>query len=107
MFTNDTLKGRTALITGGGSGLGLEIATAYARLGASVVLAGRQEDRLQTAAEALTREGGKAIACKTDVRNYDDVKRAVDTTVERFGSLDILVNSAAGNFVCPTSELSP
>jgi peroxisomal 2,4-dienoyl-CoA reductase len=107
MYTNDTLKGRAALITGGGSGIGLEIATAYANLGASVMLAGRREDRLQEAAETITRAGGKAAISKTDVRNYDEVKRAVDSTVERFGSLDILVNSAAGNFVCPTAELSP
>ena len=107
MFTNDTLNGRTALITGGGSGIGQEIATLYARLGASVVLAGRNEERLQAAADAAAGEGGKVAICKTDVRNYDEVKRAVDTTVERFGSLDVMVNNAAGNFVCPTAELSP
>jgi peroxisomal 2,4-dienoyl-CoA reductase len=107
MFTNDTLKGRAALITGGGSGIGLEIATAYARLGASVMLAGRNEERLQTAAQAIASQGGTAAVCKTDVRNYDEVKAAVASTLERFGSLDILVNNAAGNFVCPTSELSP
>ncbi|HSV83097.1 MAG TPA: SDR family oxidoreductase [Ramlibacter sp.] len=107
MFTNDTLAGRAALITGGGSGLGLEIAQAYARLGAAVMLVGRTEDRVQTAAEAISKDGGKAAALKCDVRNYDEVKRAVEATVERFGSLDILVNNAAGNFVCPSAELSP
>jgi peroxisomal 2,4-dienoyl-CoA reductase len=107
MFTNDTLKGRTALITGGGSGIGLEIATAYARLGAAVMLVGRNVDRVQSAAEALSREGGKAAAAKCDVRNYDEVKAAVEAAVQRFGSLDILVNNAAGNFVCPSAELSP
>lgn len=107
MFSKDTLKGRAALITGGGSGLGLEIAIAYARLGASVMLAGRSEDRLRTAADAIAAEGGSVAICKTDVRNYEEVKRAVESTVDRFGSLDILVNSAAGNFVCPTAELSP
>ncbi len=107
MFTNDTLKGRTALITGGGSGIGLEIATAYARLGAAVMLVGRTEDRVQSAAENLNREGGKAAAAKCDVRNYDEVKAAVEATVQRLGSLDILVNNAAGNFVCPSAELSP
>jgi NAD(P)-dependent dehydrogenase (short-subunit alcohol dehydrogenase family) len=107
MFTNDTLKGRTALITGGGTGIGLEIATAYARVGASVMLVGRNEERVQTAANAITQEGGRAAARKADVRNYDEVKDAVQATVERFGALDILVNNAAGNFVCPTAELSP
>lgn len=107
MFTNDTLKGRTALITGGGTGIGLEIATAYARLGAAVMLVGRNEERVQEAAAALSSEGGQAAAGKCDVRNYEEVKQAVEATVARFGSLDILVNNAAGNFVCPSSELSP
>ncbi|GJH27031.1 SDR family oxidoreductase [Caballeronia novacaledonica] len=107
MFTNDTLEGRAALITGGGSGIGLEIATAYARLGASVMLVGRNEERVQAAASAIVAEGGRALALKADVRNYDEVKAAVDATVEGFGSLDILVNNAAGNFVCPTADLSP
>ncbi|WPB55892.1 SDR family oxidoreductase [Xylophilus sp. GOD-11R] len=107
MFTNETLQGRVALITGGGTGIGLEIATTYARLGASVMLVGRNEERVQAAAAAITQEGGKAQAMRADVRNYDDVKAAVDATVEKFGALDILVNNAAGNFVCPTAELSP
>jgi NAD(P)-dependent dehydrogenase (short-subunit alcohol dehydrogenase family) len=107
MFTNDTLKGRTALVTGGGSGIGLEIATLYARLGASVMVVGRNEERLQAAAKGINDEGGQAAARKADVRNYDEVKAAVEATVERFGALDILVNNAAGNFVCPTADLSP
>jgi 2,4-dienoyl-CoA reductase [(3E)-enoyl-CoA-producing], peroxisomal len=107
MFTNDTLKGRVALITGGGTGIGLEIATTYARLGASLMLVGRNEERVQAAAQAINEGGGKAAAMRADVRNYDDVKAAVDAAVERFGSLDVLVNNAAGNFVCPTAELSP
>ncbi|MEJ8851165.1 SDR family oxidoreductase [Variovorax rhizosphaerae] len=107
MFTNDTLQGRVALITGGGTGIGLEIATAYARLGASVMLVGRNEERVQAAAKSISDEGGKAAAMKCDVRNYDEVKQAVEATVERFGALDIMINNAAGNFVCPTAELSP
>lgn len=107
MFTPDTLKGRTALITGGGTGIGLEIATQYARLGASVMLAGRNEERLMAAAATITEAGGQAATCKTDVRNFDEVKHAVESTVDRFGSLDILINNAAGNFVCPTAGLTP
>lgn len=107
MFATDTLQGRTALITGGGTGIGLEIATAFARLGARVMLASRNEQRVQEAAAGIAAEGGKAAACKLDVRSYDEVKAAVESTVGHFGSLDILVNNAAGNFVCPTAELSP
>ncbi|WP_179403731.1 SDR family oxidoreductase [Burkholderia guangdongensis] len=107
MFTNDTLEGRVALITGGGTGIGLEIAMTYARLGASVMLVGRNEERVQAAAQAINESGGCAAARRADVRDYDDVKTAVDAAVERFGSLDVLVNNAAGNFICPTAELSP
>ncbi len=107
MFTNDTLEGRAALITGGGTGIGLEIATAYARLGAAVMLVGRNEGRVQAAVETLSAAGGQAAACKCDVRNYEEVDQAVQATVSRFGSLDILVNNAAGNFVCPSADLSP
>ncbi len=107
MFASDTLKGRTALITGGGSGIGLEIANVYARLGASVMLIGRNEDRVQDAAKAIQHAGGMAASCRADVRNYDDVAAAVQATVGQFGTLDILVNNAAGNFVCPTAEMSP
>lgn len=107
MFTNDTLTDRVALITGGGTGLGLEIATTYARLGACVMLVGRNQERVQAAAESINQAGGKAAACQADVRNYDQIKAAVEATVQQFGSLDILVNNAAGNFVCPTADLSP
>ncbi len=62
MFTNDTLRGRTALITGGGSGIGLEIATHYARVGASVMLIGRNEDRIEAAVKLIAAEGGTAAA---------------------------------------------
>lgn len=107
MFAQDTLAGRTALVTGGGSGIGLEIATAYSRLGARVVLASRSEERLAAAVRQIEGDGGTAHAVRCDVRNYDDVRQAVEASVERFGSLDILVNNAAGNFICPTAELSP
>ena len=101
------LTGHHALITGGGTGIGLEIAETYARLGASVMLVGRNEERVEAAAQAITAAGGDAAACRADVRNYDDVTTAVHAAVERFGGLDILVNNAAGNFVAPTAELSP
>ena len=63
MFTNDTLKGRAALITGGGTGIGLEIATSYAKLGASVMLVGRNEERVQ---EAASRHRARGRPCRRD-----------------------------------------
>ncbi|SMP81781.1 SDR family oxidoreductase [Noviherbaspirillum suwonense] len=107
MFTRDMLKGRVAFITGGAGGIGLEIASTYGRLGASVVLASRNQERLDAALATLAAEGISAMALRTDVRYYDEVKSAIDTTVERLGALDILVNNAAGNFYCPTADLTP
>lgn len=107
MFAPGTLDGRVALITGGGSGIGLEIATEFARLGAQVVMVGRSQERLDAAVASLGHQGLGAMGFAADVRDYEQLKRAVDQTVEHHGALDILVNNAAGNFRCPTAELSP
>jgi NAD(P)-dependent dehydrogenase (short-subunit alcohol dehydrogenase family) len=107
MYSPDTLKGRVAFVTGGASGIGFEIATLYSRLGAAVVLASRNQERLAAAVAQLSQQGAKAAAFPADVRNYEEVRKAIAQTVERFGSLDILVNNAAGNFHCPTATLSP
>lgn len=107
MFAPGTLDGRVALITGGGSGIGLEIATEFARLGARVAIVGRSQERLDAAVSSLGNQGLGAMGFAADVRDYEQLKRAVDQTVEHHGSLDILVNNAAGNFRCPTAELSP
>ncbi|WP_454689710.1 SDR family oxidoreductase [Achromobacter aloeverae] len=107
MFAPDILQGRVALITGGAGGIGLDIAQAYGRLGAKVVLASRSQERLDQAAGQLAGEGMDVLAVRTDVRNYEEVKAAVESAVAHFGALDILVNNAAGNFPCPTAELSP
>jgi len=105
-FTADALAGRVALITGGGSGIGLGIAKAFARAGARLVLASRNIDRLEAAIEELKGIGAEAIAVKADVRSYEEVENAVRTAVETFGSLDIMVANAAGNFVVPAAEMS-
>lgn len=107
MFTSDVLKGRVALITGGAGGIGFEIAATYARLGAKVMVASRNQERLDGAVAALATEGLTIQTIRTDVRNYEEVQSAVDTTVSQYGGLDILVNNAAGNFHCPTADLSP
>jgi len=99
------LAGRVALITGGGTGLGLEIARRFSAAGARCVLTSRNAERLESAAAGIRGAGGDAIALPADVRDYRAVRRAVAETVERFGGLDILVNNAAGNFVRPSEAL--
>jgi NAD(P)-dependent dehydrogenase (short-subunit alcohol dehydrogenase family) len=88
------LAGQVALITGGGTGIGRAIALAFARAGAKVALAGRRQDKLQEVAAAITEQGGEAVAIVCDVSQGADAKRAVTETVQRFGGLQILINSA-------------
>ncbi|MDW8363790.1 MAG: SDR family oxidoreductase [Myxococcales bacterium] len=104
----DLLAGRAALVTGGGSGIGLGIARSLAAHGARVALLGRRADRLVEAAACIERETGRtAIATPADVREPEAVAAAVRTCLERFGRLDVLVNAAAGNFLAPAAAISP
>lgn len=106
-FTSDTLAGRVALITGGGSGIGFGIAKAFVAAGAKLVLASRNVEKLEGAVAELQAAGGEAIAVQADVRNYEDVEKAVQAAVDTFGSLDIMIANAAGNFVVPAADMSP
>lgn len=88
------LDGRVALITGGGQGVGLGIAQAFADAGAAILLTGRDPEKLQTAVPGLTRRGAKVAVCAGDARSRADAQRAVAMAVEQFGALDVLVNNA-------------
>lgn len=105
-FSQTALAGRTALITGGGSGIGFGIARALARVGARVVIASRNAERLEAAAGAIRAEGGTALAAVADVREDGAIQAVVDMAVARFGGLDIMVANAAGNFILPFSDMS-
>lgn len=105
-FAQDCLKGRTALVTGGGSGIGFAIAQALAGAGASVVLASRNLDRVTAAAKAIRAEGGQVIGVAADVREPEAVQTAVAAGVDAFGGLDIMIANAAGNFVVPFADMS-
>jgi NAD(P)-dependent dehydrogenase (short-subunit alcohol dehydrogenase family) len=107
VFSRDALKGRVALITGGATGIGRGIAEAFVDAGAKVVLASRNLEKLNSAVSSLKERGGEALAVQADVRDYGAVERAVEQCISAYGSLDVLVANAAGNFVVPVAEMSP
>lgn len=110
MFDPRILAGRSILVTGGGSGLGLAMARAFAAHGARVTIAGRRRERLEAAVREIAgvaREGGEADLCAADVRDPAEVEKLVAHAVARFGGLDGLVNNAAGNFLAFSEELTP
>lgn len=106
-FSKDALAGRVAIITGGGSGIGFGIAKAFAASGARLVLASRNADRLESAVANLKASGAEAISVQADVRDYEDVKKVVLRAAEKFGSVDVVIANAAGNFVVPAEDMSP
>jgi len=107
IFVDGLLEGRVAFVTGGGTGITGGVARALAEAGAQVALVSRKLEHLEPAAEVIRAQGREALAIACDVRQPDEVERALAATVERFGKLDIVVNGAAGNFLCPADELSP
>lgn len=107
VFRPDLLRGRVALVTGGGTGIGLGIASSLAAAGAEVAIASRKPEHLGPAAEGLRAAGAKASAVEANVREPESVARMVDRVTQEHGRLDILVNNAAGNFYAPTATLSP
>ncbi|MEC7872806.1 MAG: SDR family oxidoreductase [Candidatus Neomarinimicrobiota bacterium] len=107
MFDKGLLKGKNIIVTGGGTGLGKSMATRFAELGANLVITSRREDVINDAAKELRKLKGKVIAIPCDVRDPDQVESMVEQTVKGLGSIDILLNNAAGNFISPTEKLSP
>jgi peroxisomal 2,4-dienoyl-CoA reductase len=107
VFAGELLNGRSALVTGGGSGIGFGIASALGAHGARVAIASRSADRLEAAVKRLSEKGVEAVALEANVRDPDSIRQAVDRTADQFGSIDILVNNAAGNFYAPSESLSP
>jgi len=101
------LDGKTAWITGGGTGLGRAMAMRFAQLGARVGVSGRREDPLRETVETIAGAGGSAAWSGCDVRDPASVAEALTRIGDELGVPDILVNNAAGNFLCPSEELSP
>jgi len=107
MFDKELLKGKSIIVTGGGTGLGKSMATRFAELGANLVITSRRQEVIDNTAEELRDHGGKVLAIACDVRDPEQVNDMVSQTVDEFGKIDILLNNAAGNFISPTEDLSP
>lgn len=91
---SNNIEGKVVVITGASSGLGEATARHLSAQGAHVVLGARREDRIQSLADELTRGEAKAVAVATDVTQFDDVKKLVDTAVQTFGRVDVMINNA-------------
>ncbi len=107
MLRDDALKGKTIVVTGGGSGLGKAMTRYFLELGAQVAITSRNLEKLKgTAAELESETGGECLPVQCDVRENQQVEAMLQTVLDRFGKVDGLLNNAAGNFISPTERLS-
>lgn len=107
MLRDDALQGKNIIVTGGGSGLGKAMSHYFMELGANVAITSRNLEKLKnTAKELETATHGTCYPLQCDVRHYDQVEKMCRQAIEKMGSVDILLNNAAGNFISPTERLS-
>lgn len=108
-FAPGLFAGKVALVTGGGTGIGFAIAEELVRLGARVVIASRNVEKLELALTKLRAIAGSAeaaLSVQCDIRKEDEVRRMIEFTVEKAGKLNFCVNNAGGQYVAPASALT-
>lgn len=106
VFADDILRDKVAFVTGGGTGITGGVARAMAEHGAKVAIASRKEENLAAMKKTIEDGGGECFAVAADVRDFAKVENAIAKTVEHYGKIDIVVNGAAGNFLCAADQLS-
>src|SRR5690606_38317577 len=107
MLKEGALKGKTFIVTGGGTGLGRSMGKYFLELGANLVITSRKIAVLEESAKILEKEtGGKVFPIACDVRDYSSIEAVIEKTVNHFGQVDGVLNNAAGNFISPTERLS-
>lgn len=106
IFRGDAFAGKTVFVAGGSGGINLGIAERFADLGARVALISRSAERIEAAAQGLRDRGASAMGIAADVRDYDAVAAAFAATVREWGTIDVVISGAAGNFVSPALGLS-
>lgn len=107
MLKPDALKGKTIVITGGGTGLGRSMGKYFLELGANLVITSRKKEVIdKTAAELSQATGGKVLAVPADVRKYEEIENVIKAAESEFGQIHAVLNNAAGNFISPTERLS-
>ena len=108
MLKENAFKGKTVVVTGGGTGLGKAMAMYFSRLGANLIITSRKIEVLEKSAEEISNTTGNAVfPVQCDVSDYRQVDEMLSKSVDKFGIVDSLVNNAAGNFISPTERLSP
>jgi NAD(P)-dependent dehydrogenase (short-subunit alcohol dehydrogenase family) len=107
MYSTDFLGGQVAIVTGGGTGIGLAIAKKLGSLGARVAIGSRSAANLERGATELRHAGLDPLAAQVDVRNPEQVDELVHRVLHHYGRIDILVNNAAGNFITRAEDLTP
>ena len=105
-FKDGILEGRVALITGGGTGIGKEIARTLGKHGAKIVITSRKQENLDAARQEFEGQGIECLALSSDVRNPEAVEQVIASTLEGYGGLSIVINCAAGMFPAPIERMS-